>query len=197
MKGMPIRFRFHLIPRLLLASCLVVTLPSLAHAQGYIAPFLGVNFGGDAGCQTLSDCEDKSYNLGVAVGTANVLFGFEEEFAYAKHFFGDDPLQSTSVLTAMSNFVVGPHIGMVRPYGLIGLGIIKTRVELTLSDIVDSDTSLGWNVGGGLEISGAHIGIRGDVRYFHGFQNLDLPIVSPAELKLDFGRAAAGVVLRF
>jgi hypothetical protein len=183
--------------RVAFIAMLLCALPSLAHAQGYISPFLGVNFGGDAGCQTLSNCDDKSYNLGVALGTSNVLFGFEEEIAYSKDFFGDDPVQSTSVLTAMSNFVVGPHIGFVHPYGVIGLGIIKTRIELTLDDIVNSDTSLGWNIGGGLEISGRHIGIRGDVRYFHGFQDLDLVFVPVHDLKLDFGRAAAGLVLRF
>jgi opacity protein-like surface antigen len=179
------------------AAALLFALPSAARAQGYISPFLGVNFGGDAGCQTLSNCDDKSYNLGVALGSSNALLGFEEEIAYAKHFFGDDPLQSTSVLTAMSNLVIGPRIGFVHPYGVIGLGIIKTRIDLTLGDIVDSDTSLGWNIGGGLEISGAHLGVRGDVRYFHGFQDLDLPLVAVPDLKLDYGRAAAGIVLRF
>jgi opacity protein-like surface antigen len=186
----------HLV-RSMLVLAVLFALPSPARAQGYIAPFLGVNFGGDAGCQTLSNCEDKSYNLGVAVGTANVLMGFEEEFAYAKHFFGEDPFQSTSVLTAMSNLVVGPRIAFVRPYGLVGLGIIKTKVDLTLSDLATSDTSLGWNVGGGLEVAGAHIGVRGDVRYFHAFQNVDVPFVSVPTLKLDFGRAAAALVLRF
>ncbi len=178
--------------------CLVLAgVPSAARAQGYIAPFLGVNFGGDAGCPTLSDCDDKSYDMGVAIGSAGALLGFEEEFAYAKHFFGEDPAQSTSVLTLMSNLVVGPRIGIVRPYGLIGIGIIKTRVELTLSDFVESDTNLGWNVGGGLEISGRHVGVRGDVRYFHGFQDVDVPFLPDSSLALDYGRAAAALVLRF
>jgi hypothetical protein len=183
--------------RALLLAALLLTVPSAARAQGYIAPFIGANFGGDAGCPSLSDCDDKNYNLGVALGASNVLLGFEEEIGYSKHFFGDDPLQSTSVLTVMSNVLVGPRIGFVRPYGLIGLGIVKTRVELTLSDFVNSDTGLGWNIGGGLELSGRHLGVRGDVRYFHGFQDLDVPFVDTPELKLDFGRASAALVLRF
>jgi hypothetical protein len=178
-------------------AALVMGVPSTAHAQGYIAPFLGVNFGGDAGCQTLSNCDDKSLNLGLALGSATALFGFEEELAYSSDFFGDDPLQSTSDFTAMSNLLVGPRVGFVRPYGVIGLGIIKTRVELTLSDLVTSDTNLGWNIGGGLELSGRHLGVRGDVRYFHGFQDVEVPFLPVGDLKLDYGRAAAALVLRF
>jgi hypothetical protein len=48
---------------------------------------------------------------------------------------------------------------------------------------------------------GRHFGIRGDVRYFHAFQDLfdDLePLgISIEGRKLDYGRAAAAVVFAF
>jgi opacity protein-like surface antigen len=170
---------------------------STLRAQPYITPFVGFNFGGDAGCRNASDCDDRTSNLGVAIGSSNVLLGFEEELAYAKHFFGDDPLQSGNVFTAMTNVVVGPRVGPVHPYGVIGAGIIKTRVELTFTDLATSNTSFGWNVGGGLELGGAHVGVRGDVRYFHAFDDVSFPGLPLANITLDFGRASAGVVFRF
>jgi opacity protein-like surface antigen len=181
----------------LLSLLLLVAAAPVARAQGYISPFIGFNFGGDAGCEDTTTCEDHSSNLGVAIGSSNLLFGFEEEFAYARHFFGPDTLRSGSVLTLMSNIVVGPKIGLARPYALIGAGIIKTRVDLNLTDIATSDTSFGWNIGGGLELGGSRVGVRGDVRYFHGFQDVGIPGIGITDLKLDFGRASAGLVFRF
>ncbi len=170
---------------------------SSARAAGYISPFAGINFGGDSGCLELTSCTDRTSTLGVAIGTSNAIFGFEEEFGYAKNFFGKDALQSTSVVTLMSNLMIGPRLGFIRPYGLIGAGIMKTRVELTLTDLGAGDTSFGWDIGGGLEFSGAHVGVRGDVRYLHGLQDFTLPGLPVTDLKLDFGRASAGLVLRF
>lgn len=179
------------------AVLLLVVGASAARAQGYISPFIGFNFGGDAACQGTTPCDDHPSALGVALGSSNVLFGFEEEFGYSRHFFGPDGLRSGSLLTFMSNVVVGPRIGYVHPYGLIGAGIIKTHVDLTLSDLATSDTSFGWNIGGGLEVGASHVGVRGDVRYMHGFSDVGIPGIGIKDLKLDFGRASAGLVFRF
>jgi hypothetical protein len=182
---------------ILLAVLLLAASSSAARAQAYISPFIGFDFGGDSGCRTASACEERTSNIGVAIGSTGALLGFEEEFAYARNFFGKSAGQSNNVVTAMSNLLVAPRIGPVRPYGVIGIGIIKTRVSLTLSDLATSDTGAGWNIGGGLEVGGAHIGVRGDVRYMHGFSNLAVPLLPVQDLKLDFGRASAGLVLRF
>ncbi|HUR34790.1 MAG TPA: hypothetical protein VM032_13400 [Vicinamibacterales bacterium] len=182
---------------IVLAVVLLALAGGDARAQGYISPFLGLNFGGDATCPQITDCDSRSSNLGLAVGRSNGLFGFEQEFAYAKHFFGPDIVQKGSVLTVMSNFVVGPRLGLVRPYGVLGAGLVKNRIDLTLSDIALGDTSFGWDIGGGLELGGTRAGIRGDVRYFHGFQDVGIPGIGIKDLKLDFGRASLGIVLRF
>jgi hypothetical protein len=70
-----------------------------ARAQGFISPFAGYDFGGDASCPEVTNCEDKRLNAGVALGAMGNVFGFEEEFAYAKDFFGSAPGLSSSVLT--------------------------------------------------------------------------------------------------
>jgi opacity protein-like surface antigen len=98
----------------------------------------------------------------------------------------------------MGNFMLAPRFGPVQPYGLIGFGLVKSHVE-SVSDVLDSDNNnFGWNLGGGLMVFfGQHFGIRGDIRYFHSFQDLDLVVSSLEGIKLDFGRAAGGVVFRF
>ncbi len=102
----------------------------------------------------------------------------------------------------MGNFMLAPKFGPVQPYGLAGLGLIRTSVQGvgTSSD----ENQFGWDLGGGLMVFfGAHVGVRGDVRYYHAFQVLDfanVPILSGLGLggqKLDYGRAAAAVVFKF
>lgn len=175
---------------------------SSASAQGFVSPFIGYDFGGDSSCPQVTGCEDKKINLGVGLGVMGNVFGFEEEFAYAKDFFGTAPQFSSSVLTVMSNLMIVPNIGPVRPYVTGGLGLIKTHVDLnSLGTVFTADNNnFGWNVGGGLMVLfTSHIGVRGDIRYFHSFQNFEVgPInLSLAGEKLDFGRASAAFVARF
>jgi opacity protein-like surface antigen len=97
----------------------------------------------------------------------------------------------------MGSMLVAPQFGPVRPYALLGLGLIKARVE-PLSAQEHTDNHLGWNIGGGLMIFPTrHVGVRGEIRYFHAFQDLELSGIDLSDRKLDFGRAAAGVVFRF
>jgi hypothetical protein len=179
------------------ALFLMLVASSAADAQTFISPFVGYNFGGDAGCPEISNCKDKKSNLGVSIGKAGII-GFEEELGYAKNFFGETPGVSTSVLTLMSNVMVAPTIGPVRPYVLIGAGLIKSHVEASLGSLVTTDNNnFGWDMGGGLMLMFGHVGVRGDIRYFHGFQDIEFHGVAISDLKLDFGRAAAGVVFQF
>ena len=168
-------------------------------SQAFISPLIGYNFGGDAGCPEITDCEDKNLNWGVSVGALGPIFGAELEFAYAQDFFGDAPNTSSNLITVMGNFMLAPRFGPVQPYGLIGFGVLKSHVELSVSDLLDSDNNnFSWNLGGGLFIFFSdHFGVRGDIRYFHSFQDLDLVGFSLGGAKLDFGRASGAVVFRF
>jgi opacity protein-like surface antigen len=170
-----------------------------ARAQGFISPFIGYNFGGDSGCSTATNCNDKKMNAGVSVGAIGSLLGFEEEFAYAKDFFGAVPGRSSSVVTLMSNLMIVPRIGPVSPYVLAGTGLIKSHVDFAASSLLTTDNNnLGWDVGGGLIVFvGGHVGVRGDVRYFHAFQTLTVAGFTVSNPKLDFGRASAALVLKF
>ena len=183
----------------LFGVALALTLATPAYAQGFVSPFVGFNFGGDAACPNVTNCEDKRLNAGVGLGVMGNVLGFEEEFAYAKDFFGSAPGLSSSVLTLMTNVMLVPKIGPIRPYGVSGIGLIKTHVELTPTNLLTSDNNnFGWNVGGGLIILFApHVGVRGDIRYFHAFQDLNVLGLTINNTKLDFGRASAALMLTF
>jgi hypothetical protein len=183
----------------LLSIVLSLGVATDAHAQGYISPIVGFDFGGDSGCPEVTDCEDKTLNLGVSLGAMGNVFGFEQEFAYARDFFGDAPGLESSVLTVMSNFMVVPNTGPIRPYAVIGAGLIKTHVEFTPASIIDANNNhFGWDAGGGfMGFFGDHVGIRAELRFFRAFQNLELLGLSIDGEKLDFGRAAAGLIFKF
>lgn len=185
-----------LIGLLFLAAVLA---PRDARAQGFIAPFVGFDFGGDSGCQTASGCEDKNSNIGVAFGKMGNAIGFETEIGYARNFFGDTLGQTSNVMTVMSNLLIIPKIGPVRPYVLGGFGLIKTHVALTVPGLLESDSnSFGWDIGGGVMVLfGGHIGIRGDLRKISSFQERTILGFTLSNEKLSFQRASAALVLAF
>jgi len=180
------------------AACLMVAAPHAARAQGFISPSLGYNFGGDAGCRSATDCRDKNWNWGVSLGTLGSVVGFEFEFNYAGKFTGDRP-DPTSVTTLMGNFMIAPKITIIQPYGLVGIGGIRTKND-AIVDSSNSDTQIGWTIGGGLLVYvHKHVGLKGDVRYYHSFEALDLLGIDLAhdQNKVDFGRAGFGVLFKF
>jgi opacity protein-like surface antigen len=189
----------HVIATSALAALFLVSATSPASAQAYISPFIGYNFGGDSGCPEISNCEDKKRNLGVSFGSIGSVLGSELEFSYIDNFFGETPGISTSVLTLMGNFMLAPKFGVVQPYGVIGLGLIKTHAEVTVGGLLDSNNNnFGWDIGGGvIGYFGDHFGVRGDLRYFHAFQDLEILGLPIADEKLDFGRLSGGVVFKF
>ena len=181
-----------------IALCAWMAVPSIASAQGYISPLIGYDFGGDSSCPEITNCEDRHLNWGVSAGSLGSILGSELEFAYAKNFFGDIPGVSSSVLTLMGNGMIAPRFGPVRPYWLIGLGLMKTHVDFSATTIESSENHFAWDTGGGLIIFfGRNVGVRGELRYFHAFSDLDILGIQIANTKLDYGRAAAGVVFRF
>ena len=87
----------------------------------------------------------------------------------------------------------------MQPYGTIGLGLIRSHTDLSLSGLVEDDdeNDLGWNVGGGLMIHFSdHFGVRGDVRYFHAFSALEI-LGFNSDTKLDYGRFSGALLVKF
>ena len=58
-------------------------------------------------------------------------------------------------------------------------------------------TSAGTSAEASSDFSAPHFGVRGDLRYFHAFQDLEILGIPIADTKLDFGRLSGGVVFKF
>jgi hypothetical protein len=99
----------------------------------------------------------------------------------------------------MGNVMFAPKFGLLQPYGVAGLGLIKTHAELTAGSLLESNNNhFGWDIGGGAIIYfGDHFGVRGDLRYFHAFQDLEIIDIPIADAKLDFGRLSGAAVFKF
>ena len=171
-----------------------------ARAQGFFTALVGYDYSGDSLCATLRGCEEKHLNVGFSFGKLGKAGGFEEEIAWARNFFGSTEAGADSnVLTVMSNFMIAPKIGPVRPYGLFGVGLMKAHVDLNPIAIVSfTNNTFAWDAGAGLMVMfGQHVGIRGDIRHFNSFQSLNfLGLSAGGGTKLSFGRASAALVLQ-
>src|ERR1051325_11977060 len=143
---------------LMIAALQVCLAPKPAAADGFITPFYGFNFGGDSGnCASLTNCNEKRANFGVALGSMGSAVGVEEDISYAKNFFGDTPGADNSVFSAMTNLIIGVGKGPFQPYVVGGFGLIRPHVS-RLSLSADTNT-LGYDVGGGLGLFfTAHVG---------------------------------------
>jgi len=190
-------FRQSWIP--FVAVLLFIACARQANAQGFISPFIGYNFGGASGCPQITNCDDKHVNYGIAFGALGSFVGFEAELAHTNDFLGSSPNESTNVFTGMANFMLAPKLGPIQPYGLAGVGLIRTSVESAGAN--QDENQAGWDIGGGMmAFFNAHVGIRGDIRYFRSFDVLDLsrfPNIPIRETTVDFGRFSGALVFKF
>ncbi len=186
-----------------LSLLLGLAAPAAASADGLFVPFVGVNFAGDSG-KEISDAIDAQrvdWGASLAYMGGGVL-GVEADFGYSPDFFGKTDAGGSSVLTATGNLLLGVPIGGqtgvgFRPYALVGLGVIRSKVD-AFGDVLSLDNSkAGWDFGGGaMFFFGTHVGLRADLRYFRTFGDVDFDVVDGSRT-LEFARGSAGLVLRF
>jgi opacity protein-like surface antigen len=164
---------------MLIAGSLLAARP--AQAQGFLVGSLGSVFGGDA------PSAEATWGVGVGASAGGVI-GFEFEFGHTPAFFSEGP-DSGNVITMMGNVIAGVPIGPLRPYGVIGAGLIRQHAELSFGGLLSDFTSndFGYSLGGGTEISlGEHVGLRADLRH--------LRVREAAGLR--FGRFLFGLVIK-
>jgi hypothetical protein len=184
-----------LLTGFLLAAIAIAATPRAARADGFITPFLGVNFANNSG--------NNRGNLGVSFGWMGAgIAGVEGDIGFSPNFFGDaGKFGDNSVLTGMLNLIVGVPGGSkygagIRPFGTIGVGFIHTKVTGAppLVPHIDDNNA---GVSGGLGVIGffsERVGLRGDVRYFRNFR--DVPNNEVQFGAFHFWRAAIGLVIR-
>lgn len=189
--------------------------PAPAAADWLFTPFVGTTFNASAdfddGLPGGDDFERK-FTYGASLGWMGAgAIGFEFDFGYAPNFFetivdADDDFtfaDDSNVTTLMGNVIIGAPIGGqsgagIRPFGVAGLGLIRTQVTAA-DDFFDVDgNDWGFNVGAGIiGFVSDTIGIRGDVRYFRSFEGDDEEDFDFALSEFDFWRATVGVTFRF
>ncbi len=197
-----------LIRLLSVAAVAVLLAAPAAHAQGHANVFVGSNFSGDAGRSLSAALNDGSrLTWGGAIGgTFNGIFGAEVDFAYARHFFGDDDvLGNNYVLTLMPSLIVGVPVGGesgpgIRPYGTAGFGWIRRDLSVAGIDTI-KDNDLGYSIGFGVDgFATDHFGIRADYRYFrtvNADESSNVVGISLNEGSFSFSRGSVGAVFRF
>src|SRR5438093_11443717 len=133
---------------ILAATVAVISAPALAHAEGYVSPWVSANAG--------SSFDNGRAGFGVNAGGMGAgVIGGELGFGWSPSFFGTkDDFGNNSVLDLMGNVIVGVPIGGthgagVRPFVTGGLGLIRTQIDggsLTGTNVLSHNNMLGWDL---------------------------------------------------
>jgi opacity protein-like surface antigen len=104
----------------------------------------------------------------------------------------------------MGNVIAGIPFGGqsgagIRPFGLLGFGLVKQRADASEAGIDISNNDFGFNVGGGvMGFFTTNVGLRGDIRYVRSFQSFTDDPTDVFDLgDFDFWRTNIGVVIRW
>lgn len=199
-----------------LAFVISAAAPAKASADWLFTPFIGMNWGASVNFNDeFGDFDDEfekrvTYGASLAWMGAGIA-GFEIDFGYSPNFFelteGSDDFDygDNNLTTLMANLTLGAPIGGqsgigLRPYASGGVGIIRTRIDNPGDLFEVNSNNWGFNAGAGIAgFFSDNIGIRGDVRYFRAFDDIededdDLDIRLG---DLRFWRGTVGVTFRF
>jgi hypothetical protein len=195
--------RRRLVPCFIISAATALVLaPRPARAEGYVSPFIGVNFANNS---VDRNSAKGKLNFGFDAGYMGAgVFGAEFDFGYAPDFFGESgDFGDNHVLTAMGNLILGVPIGGthgagVRPYASVGVGVVRTQVTGIPGSLeVPKIDSNHWGLNAGVGMMGFfsdHAGLRGDIRYFRDLQG---DIINTVDWgSFHFWRATIGVVIR-
>ena len=174
----------------ILVLVVVLLAPAAARADGIFTAFGGALFGGDQSERV------TTWGLSVA-GMAGGVFGFELDFGRTAKAETDAVFVIDGRATTLTgNLIVGIPLGPVRPYGVGGLGWVRTDVGAA-DGSPGRDDGLAVDFGGGvMGFLEDRVGVRVDLRYFRvisaGDDFLDFEFKN-----LNFIRFTGGLILHF
>jgi opacity protein-like surface antigen len=166
-----------------------------ARAEVILTPFAGKAWGGAL------DSSRTTY--GGSIGfLGGGVFGFEGEFGYVKDFYSalqiQDAVTSNKVQSLSANLMVAVPAASVRLYGSGGLSLLRPALESRSGFVVIDEDKIGFNVGGGLLIFfSQHVGLRGDLRYFRTFGDVQSGDQTVTLGTLDYWRGTGGLTFKF
>ena len=193
--------------RLLALIALVVLVPTRAHADWLITPFIGSAFAGETNFLVFEQGGGKKLTVGGSVALlSDSFYGVEADVAHTPGFFqGTDPLGlvlSSRVTTISGSVMLAAPLAVtqesLRPYVVGGLGLMQARSEDLVGLMPLEKDLLGLNIGvGAIGLVSERTGVRFDLRHFKAVSGEDGPFARPGTSRLSFWRASAGIVIRY
>jgi Outer membrane protein beta-barrel domain len=170
------------------AALLVLSLATPARADVTLTPFVGALFGGQL------PVKKAAYGVSLAAMGAGV-FGAEFDFSWSPNFVDATAVQNAvTEANVTGNLIVGIPIGgthgaSFRPYLVGGGGLLRATAKQSDFAARINSKDFAWDMGGGvLATFNAHVGVRGDVRYFHS---------NSASNEYKFWRGTGGLAFKF
>jgi len=193
----------------LLVGLLVAVSPGVARADFFVVPFAGIKFGGSTSIVDLElAAGTKKFVLGVAaLRIDDRFFGFEAEFGNIAGFFGNEDVSAIRPLVKPGSYVndltaslvlaLPPGVtgGGLRPYAVIGGGLIHAEAEDIFEVLQVRRTVAAINVGGGaIGMLTNNVGFRFDVRHLRSLST-DAP-VGIVGRRIAYSRFTIGLLVR-
>ncbi len=194
---------------LLIAFVLLAAFPGTARADFFIVPFAGMKFGGSTSIVDLElAAGKKKLVLGVAaLKIDDRIINFEVEFGNIAGFFSNEEIGRDTPLVKPGNYAndltgsivlaLPPRLtgGGLRPYGVIGGGLIHAEAEDFLDLFQVRRTVPAITLGGGaIGMFTNNVGIRFDIRHLRSL-TVDPPTGSVGR-HIAYSRFTLGLLLR-
>ena len=186
-----------------------VSLPAAeAHAQWFVAPWIGLKFGGST---NLPDLEQSAAEAKLLLGGSggvlgSGIFGIEGDYGYGPRFFErtNDQVGRSSITTLMGNVIIALPRRItrdsLRPYLVGGVGLLHLSIEEGIGVFDLNRNLLGFSVGGGAFGPVTNrVSIRFDLRRLSNLTAPSEPALTVDEepAYLTFWRATVGVVVNY
>ena len=191
--------------RSLLTLVLMLATPTIARAEIFAVPFMGMKFGGGT---SIFDIEfvsgAKKFTLGGAVMSIDRgILGYEGSFGYIPGYFErDNELWATGSftidLTGSVLLSLPPDVtaGGLRPYFAVGAGLAHLQANDKLQLFQVRRTVPVGNLGGGaIGLITNNVGVRFDYRYVRSLQTDDGSLANVGR-RISYSRFTVGLLLR-
>ena len=191
--------------RSLLTLVLLLATPTIARAEIFAVPFMGMKFGGGT---SIFDIEfvsgAKKFTMGGAVMSIDRgILGYEGSFGYIPGYFErDNELWATGSfaidLTGSVLLSLPPDVtaGGLRPYFAVGAGLAHLQANDKLQLFQVRRTVPVANLGGGaIGLITNNVGVRFDYRYVRSLQTDDGSLANVGR-RISYNRFTVGLLLR-